>query len=61
LNGHVFLNPKQVVAHLGEHAPALGTLRNWRSSKIGPAFIKRCGKVLYPLDMLIEWANKGGK
>jgi hypothetical protein len=61
LNVHVFLNPKQVVELLGEHSPSLGTLRNWRSSKTGPAFIKRCGKVLYPLDQLIEWANKGGK
>ena len=57
----VFLNPKQVLERLGEHAPSPGTLRNWRSSGTGPKFIKRGGKVLYPLDKLIEWANKGGK
>lgn len=32
-----------------------GTLANWRSKKVGPAFIKLRGRVLYPLDKVEAW------
>ncbi|WP_370140846.1 helix-turn-helix domain-containing protein [Bradyrhizobium sp. USDA 313] len=32
-----------------------GTLRNWRSKRIGPSFIKIGKAVLYPSDELDRW------
>lgn len=32
-----------------------GTLRNWRSKRIGPSFIKIGKAVLYPIDELDRW------
>lgn len=32
-----------------------GTLRNWRSKRIGPSFIKIGKAVLYPVDELDRW------
>lgn len=32
-----------------------GTLRNWRSKRIGPSFIKIGKTVLYPRDELDRW------
>jgi hypothetical protein len=33
----------------------VGTLRNWRAMRIGPAFVKIGKAVLYPLDELDAW------
>jgi Helix-turn-helix domain len=33
----------------------VGTLRNWRAMRIGPAFIKIGKAVLYPLEELDAW------
>ena len=35
-----------------------GTLRNWRSMKIGPSFLKIGKAVLYPLAELEAWDRK---
>ena len=35
-----------------------GTLRNWRSMRIGPSFIKIGKAVLYPLEELDRWDRR---
>lgn len=37
---------------------SLGTLRNWRSMRIGPAFVKVGKAVLYPTSELDVWDQK---
>lgn len=34
---------------------SVGTLRNWRSARVGPAFVKIGKAVLYPVDQLDAW------
>jgi len=36
----------------------VGTLRNWRTMRIGPAFVKIGKAVLYPVDQLDAWDEK---
>jgi hypothetical protein len=36
----------------------VGTLRNWRAGRIGPAFVKIGKAVLYPIDELDAWDQK---
>jgi hypothetical protein len=36
----------------------VGTLRNWRAMRIGPAFIKIGKAVLYPVEQLDAWDRK---
>ena len=35
-----------------------GTLRNWRSMRIGPSFMKIGKVILYPLEELDRWDRK---
>lgn len=37
---------------------SVGTLRNWRAMRIGPAFVKIGKAVLYPVDELDAWDEK---
>lgn len=37
---------------------SVGTLRNWRAMRIGPAFVKIGKAVLYPVDELTAWDEK---
>ena len=37
---------------------SVGTLRNWRSMRVGPAFVKIGKAVLYPIDELEAWDRK---
>lgn len=37
---------------------SVGTLRNWRAMRIGPAFVKIGKAVLYPIDELTAWDEK---
>jgi hypothetical protein len=37
---------------------SVGTLRNWRAMRIGPAYVKIGKAVLYPLEELESWDNK---
>lgn len=32
-----------------------GTLRNWRSKRIGPSFVKIGKAILYPIEELARW------
>jgi hypothetical protein len=36
----------------------VGTLRNWRTMRIGPAFVKIGKAVLYPIQELDAWDQK---
>jgi hypothetical protein len=36
----------------------VGTLRNWRAMRIGPAYVKIGKAVLYPVDELDAWDKK---
>ena len=36
----------------------VGTLRNWRAMRVGPAFVKVGKSVLYPVDELDAWDQK---
>jgi hypothetical protein len=54
---HKFLTPEEVVQrYRGEIT--LGTLRNWRSMRIGPTFVKIGKAVLYPVEELDAWDRK---
>ena len=49
-----FLTPEEVSErYRGE--VTVGTLRNWRAMRIGPAFLKIGKAVLYPIDKLDAW------
>jgi hypothetical protein len=49
-----FLTPEEVSERYRGHV-TVGTLRNWRSMRTGPAFVKIGKAVLYPVDELDKW------
>ncbi len=52
-----FLTPDEVAdRYRGEIS--VGTLRNWRVMRIGPAFVKLGKAVLYPVSELDAWDQK---
>jgi len=52
-----FLTPDEVSErYRGTVSP--GTLRNWRSMRIGPSFVKIGKAVLYPATELDAWDEK---
>lgn len=52
-----YLTPAEVVARFeGRISPQ--TLSNWRNLGTGPAYLKLGGKVLYPIDRLVEWEQR---
>ncbi|MGF7007038.1 helix-turn-helix domain-containing protein [Aminobacter sp. BE322] len=52
-----FLTPEEVSErYRGTVSP--GTLRNWRSMRIGPCFVKIGKAVLYPVAELDSWDEK---
>ncbi len=52
-----FLTPEEVAErYRGE--VSLGTLRNWRSKRVGPSFVKIGKAVLYSLEALDAWDNR---
>lgn len=52
-----FLTPEEVSERY-RGGISIGTLRNWRSMRIGPAFVKIGKAVLYPVDELDAWDQK---
>lgn len=52
-----FLNAVQL-AKRWNNAVSPGTLANWRSQGKGPPYQKIGSKVLYRLDLVIEWEQK---
>ena len=37
---------------------SVGTLRNWRAMRIGPAYLKHGKLILYPVEALDEWDRR---
>jgi hypothetical protein len=52
-----FLTPDEVSERY-RGGISIGTLRNWRAMRIGPAFVKIGKAVLYPIDELDAWDQK---
>ncbi len=52
-----FLTPEEVSERY-RGGISVGTLRNWRSMRIGPAFVKIGKAALYPIDELDAWDQK---
>lgn len=52
-----FLTPDEV-AERYRGGVSVGTLRNWRAMRIGPAYLKIGKAVLYPLEELEAWDAK---
>jgi hypothetical protein len=57
LPGPIFLTLEEVIERYRGHVSA-GTLRNWRSMRIGPSFTKIGKAVLYPLEELDRWDRR---
>lgn len=51
-----YLTPAELVKRWGG-AVTTGTLANWRSKGIGPAFAKFGSRVRYPLVRVVEWES----
>jgi hypothetical protein len=49
-----FLTEAEMVSRYRDRVSA-GTLKNWRSQRRGPPFVKVGRQVLYPLSGLEEW------
>lgn len=52
--GKKFLTPAEVSSRYSGRVN-VRTLANWRNRGCGPAYAKIGGKVLYPLDKIVEW------
>lgn len=55
--GPVFLTVEEVIKRYRAQVSE-GTLRNWRSMRIGLSFIKIGKAILYPLEQLDRWERK---
>jgi hypothetical protein len=54
VSDETFLTPEEVsTRYRGE--VSVGTLRNWRAMRVGPAFVKIGKAVLYPVSELESW------
>ena len=49
-----FLTPEEVAERYRREI-SVGTLRNWRSMRIGPGFVKIGRAILYPITELDAW------
>lgn len=57
MSNNKFLTPDEVSErYRGEIT--VGTLRNWRAMRIGPAFVKVGKAVLYPIEHLDAWDQR---
>ena len=57
LSGPIFLTLEEVVERYRGRVSG-GTLRNWRSIRIGLSFIKIGKAILYPLEELDRWDRR---
>jgi len=55
VEGALHLSPAQLAARWGIH---VGTLRNWRSAKRGPPFVKLGVRASYPLAGVEAWERE---
>ena len=56
----VYLTPKDLVERY-KGAITLRTLANWRCTGDGARYTKIGGRVLYPLEAVLEWEKKRTK
>lgn len=49
-----YLTPDEVAERYRDQI-SVGTLRNWRSMRVGPAFVKIGKAILYPVNELDAW------
>ncbi|WP_322418802.1 helix-turn-helix domain-containing protein [Mesorhizobium huakuii] len=54
MDNRMFLTAEEV-AERYRGTISLGTLRNWRAKRIGPAYVKLGKAVLYPIEELEMW------
>lgn len=52
-----YLTPAELAAFL-DHSVTEGTLRNYRSLKVGPTYITVGRKVFYPIDGVYAWIEE---
>lgn len=52
-----YLTPSEVVARY-EGKINVRTLANWRSQGVSPPFTKVGGRILYPVQELLEWERR---
>lgn len=57
MTDQTYLTPEEVTERY-RGTISVGTLRNWRSMRIGPAFVKVGKSVLYPVVELETWDRK---
>lgn len=57
MSDNKYLTADEVVERYRGEVSA-GTLRNWRTQRVGPPFIKIGKSVLYPVQGLDEWDKK---
>ena len=57
MNDGKFLTPEEVTERY-RGGVSIGTLRNWRAMRVGPAYLKIGKSVLYPIDELEAWDKK---
>lgn len=55
LSGH--LTPTQLAKRWGMSA---GTLGNWRIAKRGPRYLRKFGRIWYPLERIAEFEREHG-
>lgn len=60
MNTSEYLTPKDLVERY-KGAITLRTLANWRCNGDGARYTKIGGRVLYPLEAVIEWETKRTK
>lgn len=57
MDGRKFLTVEEVSERY-RGGISVGTLRNWRAMRIGPAYVKIGKAVLYPIEELDIWDQK---
>jgi Helix-turn-helix domain len=57
MSNPIFLTLDEVVERYRSQVSE-GTLRNWRSMRIGPSFMKIGKAILYPLEELDRWDRR---
>lgn len=56
----VYLTPQELAGRYKGQI-TVRTLANWRSTGNGPKFTKVGGRVLYPLEAIVEWEKSRTK
>jgi hypothetical protein len=57
MSNQMFLTLDEVIVRYREQISE-STLRNWRSMRVGPSFLKLGKAVLYPLEELERWDRR---